>query len=96
MVRACGANLTFEPPFAASFPSNAKCKSSRKFMLQPDARQTRSEGKRDLVCVPVGRPEQLQRVRCETRCAVEAAVSSPGVPAILSHARRHSSAAMGI
>jgi hypothetical protein len=32
MVRACGANLTFEPPFAACFRSNAKFKNSMKFM----------------------------------------------------------------
>jgi hypothetical protein len=32
MVRPRGANLTFEPPFVASFHSNAKFKSSRKFM----------------------------------------------------------------
>lgn len=32
MVRPRGADLTFEPPFAASFHSNAKFKSSRKFM----------------------------------------------------------------
>ena len=54
-------------------------------MLQPNARQTRSEGKRDLVCVPVGRPEQLQCVCCETGRAVEAAVSRPRMPVILSH-----------
>ena len=54
-------------------------------MLQPNARQTRSEGKRDLVCVPVGRPEQLQCVCCETGRTVEAAVSRPRMPVILSH-----------
>ena len=56
-----------------------------RFMLKTDAGKICPEAECDLVRIPIGGTEKLQRIRREARRTIEAAVSDPGVPLVLGH-----------